>query len=221
MRSADYVPKPDTAFCRWSRHIIIYSAQNYERWRIAKPEEGMTARLDELEKKVFRCNEPTRSKIDTVAKNSARKEFEKEIRGFVQGLISRNPNVTDQDREMMSLPIRDTKPTPIGDPEGQAEADISYPARTQLMLHIRHVDGTPSDPRANYGCRIYYGLYAAGQPLPAVEEDLRESRFTRQKKELFTFRSGDSGKTACFCIRYENSRGKAGPWGPMMQALIP
>ena len=29
------------------------------------------------------------------------------------------------------------------------------------------------------------------------------------------------GQTVYFCIRYENSKGKAGPWGPIFQAIIP
>jgi hypothetical protein len=34
------------------------------------------------------------------------------------------------------------------------------------------------------------------------------------------FGFGDSGKTAYFCIQIEND-GKKGPWGPMVNALIP
>jgi hypothetical protein len=83
------------------------------------------------------------------------------------------------------------------------------------------VDGTPSDAKANYGYRIYYGVYPTGQPVPAAGKELRESRFTRLKKELFDFEQADSGKTACFCIRYENNKGKAGLWGPVFSAVIP
>ena len=40
---------------------------------------------------------------------------------------------------------------------------------------------------------------------------------------LPTGRSGqlEMGKAAYFSIRYENSKGKAGPWGPLASALIP
>jgi hypothetical protein len=51
--------------------------------------------------------------------------------------------------------------------------------------------------------------------------ELPHSRFTRRKKELFEFPLEDSGKTAYFCIRLENSKGKAGPWGPVFSAIIP
>jgi len=69
--------------------------------------------------------------------------------------------------------------------------------------------------------RIYFGVYDYGATLPEDGTKLPESLFTRRKKELFTFLPKDSGKTACFCVRYENSKGKAGPWGPMATAIIP
>jgi hypothetical protein len=52
-------------------------------------------------------------------------------------------------------------------------------------------------------------------------EDLPHSKFTRRKKERFDFPAEDSGKTAYFCVRYENAKGESGPWGPMFSAVIP
>jgi hypothetical protein len=52
-------------------------------------------------------------------------------------------------------------------------------------------------------------------------EDLPHSRFTHRKKELFDFDAEDSGKTAYFCIQYENSKAKKGPWSPVFSAVIP
>jgi hypothetical protein len=75
--------------------------------------------------------------------------------------------------------------------------------------------------RANYGRKVYYGLYADGDTPPATAEDLPKNRFTRRKKEIFEFSPADVKKTAYFCIRYENSKGEAGPWGPMITAVIP
>jgi hypothetical protein len=31
----------------------------------------------------------------------------------------------------------------------------------------------------------------------------------------------ESGMTVYYCIRYENNKGDKGPWGPMVQAVIP
>ena len=132
-----------------------------------------------------------------------------------------NPPLTDADFAAMELKPKDVTPTPVAPPTGQAEADISYPGKTQLQAKIKHVEGTPMNPKAEYGYRIYYGLFDAGDTPPASGVNLHESRFTRQKKVLFTFLPTDSGKTAYFSIRYENSKGESGPWGPMCSAIIP
>jgi hypothetical protein len=221
MSGSKYVPSNNIAFCAWAKIFVAYAAANHERWGVEAPEATLVTFLEEMEALANLCTTPKCTAEDFVRRNTIRKDVEREIRSYLQGMVMRNKHVTDVDRTAMGLPLRDTKPTPVGDPVGQAEADIVYPGRTQLMLHIRHVAGTPADPRANYGCRIYYGVFAAGQPMPVARKELRESRFTRLKKELFDFEQNDSGKTACFCIRYENNRGKAGAWGPMISAVIP
>jgi hypothetical protein len=44
--------------------------------------------------------------------------------------------------------------------------------------------------------------------------------FTRRKRERFDF-DGESGNTVYFCLRYENSKGEAGPFGPLLSAVVP
>ena len=132
-----------------------------------------------------------------------------------------NPPLTDADILSLGLKPKDKEPTPVGEPTGQPQANIILTRRAQLTVQIVPDETEQTDKRVNYGCRIYYGIYPAGETPPVSGMDLRHSMFTRKKKELFTFLPTDSGKTAYFSIRYENSKGKAGPWGPMAQALIP
>jgi hypothetical protein len=76
------------------------------------------------------------------------------------------------------------------------------------------------------------GLYVSNKRLaasishylqrpPVSGTELPHSLFTKRKRELFDFPAEDSGKTVYFCIRYENSKGKSGPWGPIFSAVIP
>ena len=126
-------------------------------------------------------------------------------------------------------------PSPIPAPEGFAEADVAYPGVHTLDLFPRPVKGQPPlDPRSDYGFRIHWGVMPPGgapveaatgkkrelMKVPVTGDDLPHSRWTRRRKERFDF-NGDSGKTAYFCICYENSKGEAGRWGPMFSAVIP
>jgi hypothetical protein len=168
-----------------------------------------------------KCADPNHGRLDILEKNEVRKQLEKASRELVQGFLARNPNVTNLDREAMGLNVYDTTPTAVSDPRGQAIADISYPGRTQLLLTVKHVESTPSDNKAEHGCRIYHSVVAHGETPPQSGQDLHESRFSRQKKVQFSFLPADSGKTAYFAIRYENGKGKTGPWGPLFSAVIP
>ena len=135
----------------------------------------------------------------------------------------------------LGLKPRDTIRTPVAVPTAQATADVTYPGAHMLMLHIKPVEGTLHDARADYGYRVYYGVLPHGgasaeeaatprrymQKSPVNGDELPHSQFVRRKKELFIFPADDSGKTAFFCIRYENSKGQAGPWGTVFSATIP
>ena len=98
------------------------------------------------------------------------------------------------------------------------------------MRDIRPAADKP-DARAGYGVRIYYGIMGeapsenAGDKFrltatPEHGSDLPHSVFTRKKRHLFDF-TKNRGKAAYFCMRYENSKGEAGPWGKIYEAFIP
>jgi len=221
MSRNDYIPSNDMKLLEWVRLLLAYVEIHYERWRIMEPSEDLQALLVEYTARVTAMLNPNVGKVEIREKNLAKAKLVKEIRGFVQGFISRNPFVTEADKLSMGLRVHDTIPTTVLDPVGLATADITFPSSMQLMLHLKPVEKSQDDPRAYYGYRIYYSIYAQGEVPPKDGLDLRLSRFTRRSKERFTFLPSDIGKTAYFSIRYENSKGKAGPWGPMIFAIIP
>jgi len=219
--STRYIPANDAEYYVWGLNVFNYAILHHQRWGVMAPTKEMLIDLNELKLRVDRCQQPTRSKVDTLEKNTVRSKSEKEMRGYLQGMVARNPNVTDEDRQMMGLPIYDTTPTTVSAPVGLVTATIRYPNEGALELQIRHVDGSPFDKRANYGVNIKYYALPADAPPPEDVRQLYESLFTRRKKVLFTFEKRDANKRAYFCLRYENSKGQAGQWGPMISAIIP
>jgi hypothetical protein len=143
------------------------------------------------------------------------------------------PPLTDSDLISLGLKPRDTARTPIPPPSEQAEADILRPGVHLLELLLRVIGGSPI--RGGAGYRIYWGVLPPGgadvtaatgakrelMKPPASGEELPFSRFTKRKRERFDFDAGDSGKTAYFCVRLENSKGESGPWGALFSAVIP
>jgi hypothetical protein len=150
-----------------------------------------------------------------------------------------SPPLLDADFVSLGLKPRDTKPTPIPPPIAQAEADVTYPAAHTLELHLRPVapatNSAPDPHRSDYGFRVYFGILPPGGATlevaagpkrellkpPVSGDELPHSHFTRRKRERLDFAQEESGKTAYFCVRYENAKGEPGPWGPIFSALIP
>jgi hypothetical protein len=131
------------------------------------------------------------------------------------------PPLADADFVSLGLRPKDTTPTNVGRPTGVPALSVTYDKTGRINVHIKVVEGATTDARTNYGFQIYYGAFAAGSEMPASGEDLRQRRFSRQKSLNFSFQPADKGKTAFFAARCENSKGDAGDWGAMVQAVIP
>jgi hypothetical protein len=125
----------------------------------------------------------------------------------------------DPDYISLGLKIPDTTPTPSGDPTAQVTVETYLVGRHELGVKIIYVTGTATDP-ANKGYRIWYTVLTQGETPPVNPDDLRKSFYTKRKKDVIEFDFGDSGKVAFFAVQIENE-GKKGPWGPLVQALIP
>jgi hypothetical protein len=76
-------------------------------------------------------------------------------------------------------------------------------------------------PAGGAGVEAATGMKRELMKAPVAGKELPHSIFTRRKKERIDFDQEDSGKTVYFCIRYENAKGKPGPWGPLFSAVIP
>jgi hypothetical protein len=167
----------------------------------------------------------------TAMRNAAWKRSKKVLARFIQVWLRGFPDiVTEGDLRNMGIPPIDEDHTNIPPPQVQVEADLAFPGIHMVELRkIRPVSGLDRpDPRSDHGVRIYYGItgeenaefpFRLDGPIKTARV-LPYSVFTRKKKERFDF-EGESGNTVYFCLRYENSKGEAGPYGPILSAVIP
>jgi hypothetical protein len=139
------------------------------------------------------------------------------------------PPLINSDYTSLGLNAPDLIPTPIPPPTSQVEADITFPGIHLIELKkIRAVAGSEPDGRSDYGTRIFWGLTGPATltdkfrvtEIPKSGNDMPHSQFTRRRKERFDF-DGESGNTVYLCLRYENPKGEAGPFGPIQKAVIP
>jgi hypothetical protein len=163
-------------------------------------------------------NEATRTPVTTARCRDAFKALE----NYMRDLKKRKfyvPPLTDAALISLGLHPRDPTPTPSGPPTAQVTIETFLKGRHELGVKIIYVTGSPADP-ANKGYRIWYSVTAQGEIPPETPDGLRKTFYTKRKKDVIEFDFGDSGKTAYFAAQIEND-GKKGPWGPLVNALIP
>jgi hypothetical protein len=131
------------------------------------------------------------------------------------------PPLTEADFLRLGLKPKDTTPTPVPAPTGQAEVKTGYAGPAQLYAFVSHLEGTAFDPKTVHGYKLAFKLCDAGQTPPASGKEFTETKFSRKKKFLFSLEPEDKGKKMYFAVRYENSKGDAGPWGPVTEAVVP
>ena len=203
-------------------------------WGVPATEEAELARLTaEADAVLTEAQNSRRTSVMTEKCKVAFDALTEEMRSLKsQYFVS--PALTDLDFASLKLQSTDTNHSPVSAPSSRVQADVSRAGHHQLELRLRPAGGSPLDShRSDYGYRIYYGvLPQKGASVDAEEKreliqapasgnDLPFSKFTQRQQEVFDFAPEDSGKTAYFCVRYENSKGDSGPWGSLFSALIP
>ena len=216
-----YIPANDPRFMEWVQNLYDESVKGFVKWKIAAPELFLETPMEDFAAKLAKMSDPNHGKIDTLEKNTSRKTLEKACRDYVQGFLARNPLVTDVDRERLGISVYDTIPTNISIPKVRPMIKVVYKGAGLLELHIAPEADISEDRRAYYGKKIQFDLFHADAPPPETRDVLNKGVFTRRKKEPFVFQPEDSAKRMYFCVRYENSKGQAGPWSNIMSAVIP
>jgi hypothetical protein len=217
----DYIPTKDHGLLLWSKKFYGYALSKFADWFILSPQADIEEPMKTYEEALTKYQSPNSTKSDYVAKNEAKKALSKALRMYIQAFLAKNYLLTAVDRENLGLPVRDTVRTTVGTPLGFPVAELSYPGFAMLKLTIKHAKDTPFDEKANYGKKLFYGLFALTDIPPKDINDLNKSIFTRKNNVTLTFDQTDSGKKAWFCMCYENSKGVAGPVSPMFSAIIP
>ena len=235
MSSKDWMSRKRTEQLAMAKTWIEVMTEKSKAWEIPAAEitimQGYAANADTLIREVMSAD---RNAVITARTNKAFDTLTDYMR-FMKRRKLFSPPLTAADLVSLGLKPPRATHTPIPDPAGQANADVSYPGPNLLMLHLKPIEGTLNDSRADYGYRIYFGLLPPGgasqeqaahparylMKAAISGDELPHSQFSRRKKVLMEFPAEDSGKSVYFAIRYENAKGGKGPWGPIFSAIIP
>jgi hypothetical protein len=218
MAGKDYVPHGDGEFFDWVKNLAAYASAHYQGWSVPDPAGTLTAPLQEFTAAYEKFLDPNHGKVDTERKNEAKDKLVHTVRAYCQAWIMHNPNVTDEDRLEMRLPLYDKTRTPSGEPE-------TRPVFRVLVFDIRRLKLEISDygsihigiPRDYDGAVIYWAFL---DTPPVSPEMLTNSTLATHGHFMLEFKEEDRGKTVYIALRWQKGE-KKGPWSEIIGVIVP
>jgi hypothetical protein len=217
--TGDYIPTTESGLPPFAKTLYAYALANFARWGAPSPQALLDAEITAFETALAAYQSPNHGKVDTLAKNESKAALVHALRVYVQGYIARNPAVTDEDKEEMGLPLRDTTPTPHPAPDVRPEA-AAEPAGTgahrvtAINPHTQNKDKPPLVTGVAYARHI---RRADEQKLSA--EDM-PSDYKTGTSRVYQYAEADYGKIVDYAAAYENETGKRGPWSNVVSLII-
>ncbi|MDR0421992.1 MAG: hypothetical protein LBH72_03150 [Proteiniphilum sp.] len=164
-------------------------------------------------------NPATRTPSITFAKTEQRKAYEKLLRLLVKNLQSNTRVTPDELRSMgIVVPSPDRKPSPVADQAPDADVDTSVIGRLSIRFFEKGRRHKKGKPDGQHGAEIRWSL---SETPPTRWEELIHSEIDTNSPFTLQFENDQRGKTVYFALRWENTRGKKGPWSEIQNAIIP
>ena len=161
----------------------------------------------------------TAAKAATVVKNDTKNALAALARPAIQ-TIQNNPNVTDEVRQLMGLPIPDRTHTRVPVPTTRPVVRVETREHLQHVVHWRD-EATPKSKAKPKGVRGAQVRVHIGPNPPGDLEEFVWVALDSATPYLVAHAAGDAGKMAYYALRWENTRGETGPWSDVVSATIP
>jgi hypothetical protein len=179
--------------------------------KLAKFRQAHAANLDRV----------TRSHLTAQAKDVARKDLIPEVRWLEMALKS-NKKVTIEDLIALNINV---KAGGHRTPNEAPTDSVKYNVFVGVIRHILIYFGLTGKkiilrgkPKGVRGSEVRWAIL---DHEPLSIEELHESAFSTKSPFDFEFGEEDRGKIFYFCIRWENTTGKKGPWSEIVAVRIP
>ena len=223
MKGQDYIPKVETRFLIWSENYVNVLAANAVRWGIPNSEAGKLNDLNiEFKEKYSIAENPaTRTKVAIQAKNDAKKAFTTDIRRLYRSYIIYNEAVTNEDRDLLQVPIHDAKASPSSAPHSAPSGTVD------TSVHLRHtikvVDSVETSKRGGLpiGVHGFETWRKIGGAIPTSDSEFAYLNFSSTSSLAVDYQLEDAGKTVWYRFRWASMKNQHGPWSEIVSAIIP
>jgi hypothetical protein len=216
----DFIPRADGAFDVWQSDFtgiiltdhVAFGISPGELHLLQIPQTRWNAAWAEAN------SSTNRTSAEVLAKDEARKDYKTAIRSFVVRFVNGNPLISDADRRRMGLTVHSTSHTPAPVPATAPEGSADFSQHMQHSIHFRNSDATNrAKPVGVHGCEIWRKL---GGDAPVNASELTFLAVDTHSPFIINYQGEDVGKTACYWLRWVNTRGETGPWSTSISAMI-
>ncbi|MDR2764871.1 MAG: hypothetical protein LBB90_07560 [Tannerella sp.] len=166
-------------------------------------------------------NPAERTPTKTVKLNEAEDAFVAVYRQLYTGFLKSNPLVTNDDLQSMGMPLRNSSRTPARIPDTNPDADTDTSQMRRVKISFYENDGIhkKGKPDGVHGAEILWEVLDTFSEVHL--DDLKHSSFDTRTPFVLDFTDEQRGKILYFALRWENTRGQKGPFGPILNAVIP
>jgi hypothetical protein len=218
-RNRDYIPKNDFRLLEFAKNLLAYAKTKYTAWSVASPIPFLQTNITEYESMLEAAQEPNRGKVDVQNKNEWKRILTASLRTYIQGFLARNPKVTDEDRTLMGLPLRDTIRTPHETVSEMVEFDLRLRNIREVIVNFR-VQGSPhiAKPDGYDGAVLIWDVLGAPPERP---ESLSRHTMASRTPHALPFDETERGSTVYVAAAWQNERGTIGAWSEIQNTVIP
>jgi hypothetical protein len=214
----DFIPRRDAQFLAWSRAFItnINAAPppGPSQFGITVAEAAHYASLHDAFAAAYQivCDPATRTTPKITAKDEARKILEREARRLSR-IIQAATGVTDEQREMLGLTVRQENRSPVAAPAEPPVLLVQLPRGSTVHINLRSNDSNRRGKPTGISGAMIFCYVGETPPSPdSLEQWKLQATTTRPSVEITL--SGEQivpGAKAWFTAYWLNPRNQRGP----------
>ncbi|MDR1646192.1 MAG: hypothetical protein LBS05_10320 [Tannerellaceae bacterium] len=215
----DYIPRKEAELLSWSKNFLKTLRLIAATWGIPQSKiDELSASIADFGDCLKKTQGPDRTSVLVEMKHLAAQRLTHCIRTLVNTYL-RNPEMLNDTRLRLGLPIRDTTLTRLHPPSDPPLFEVRI--KDARLLRIHFYEKHPSVIARPYGLVGAVIRWKIGGPPPLREEELNNTCLATRTPHTLTFRLEDRGQPVYIALCWETRRGERSPWSLIVQSFIP
>jgi hypothetical protein len=220
MARSYYIPQADGKFLGWASNFLNLCIAHQAEWGLPEAVlNALQAKLTEFEALYKKCQTRARSLNDTDRKNSLKEEITEGCQDLVNEFLRYSKKLSNEDRRALGLHVPDEIRSPIPIPAGRPGFTLRVHNTRELLLELwDEATGEKAIPYGMNGAVVYIRV---GGKAPLSQDELIKSALVTKTRFVLSFKEEERGQPVYVALRWENERGKEGPWTEIQTTLVP